>query len=310
MNVRKLICLSVACFCLPAFGQVSIKDSIKRQLGGALEQRDQQNQQQDQPQPQQPAPKKQATTRSEAANKAKITAGWQDFPAEDNTRVRLYVAHPDLKYAGEVPNLPALIVVQEWWGVNDDIQARTRDFAQKGYFAVAVDLYDGTSTADPKTAATLKTNLTTEAAQLRLKTGLDFLLTQVDRGIVNADKVGAIGWCMGGTQALNLAIADKRVKALAVFYGGDIVTDTEKLKNLQGPILGVFGNDDKNPSPEQVNAWEKSLKDAEKNVTVYRFDGAGHAFASESAKAMGTYKPTQAADAWAKTWAWLEKNLK
>lgn len=300
---KAFIGLALASLTVPAFAQTGVKDSIKRQLGGAMQQREQQ---QNPPPPQeQPKPAK-----SEAASKAKITAGWQDFPAEDNTKVRLYVAHPDMKYAGETPNLPALIVVQEWWGVNDDIQARTREFAERGFYAVAVDLYDGTSTADPKTAATLKNGLTNDAALLRLKTGLDFLLTQIDRGVVNPDKVGAIGWCMGGTQALNLAIADKRVKALAVFYGGDIVTDTEKLKAVQGPILGVFGNEDKNPSPEQVNAWEKSLKDAGKNVTIYRFDGAGHAFASEAAKPLGAYRPTQAAEAWSKTWEWLSKNLK
>lgn len=298
---KTLSCLAIVCFGLPVFAQTppGVKDSIRRQLGGAL-----QNQQSDQPAPT-PAPAK-----SEAAAKAKISANWQTFPAEDKTQVRLYVAHPDLKYAGETPNLPALIVVQEWWGVNDDIQARARDFAERGYYAVAVDLYDGTSTADRATAAKLKSGLTDEGALLRLKTGVDFLQTQIDRGIVNANKLAAIGWCMGGTQAQNLAIADKRVKALAVFYGGDISTDVEKLKNIQGPILGVFGNDDKNPSPELVSKWEKALKDDGKNVTVYRFDGAGHAFASEAAKALGMYRPAQAADAWAKTWAWLEKNVK
>lgn len=298
----KAVAASITIFslCLPVFAQTGVKDSIRRQLGGALQQREQQQQ------PQPPVP----PVKSEAAAKSHISANWQEFPAEDGTKVRLYVATPDLKYAGEVPNLPALVVIQEWWGVNDDIQARARDFADRGYYAVAVDLYDGKATADPKEAGALKAALTNEAAQLRLRTGLDYLQTQIDRGIVNADKLGAIGWCMGGTQALHLAIADKRVKALAVFYGGDIITDAEKLKSIQGPVLGVFGNDDKNPSPEQVSAWEKSLRDSDKEVTVYRFDGAGHAFASEAAKATGNYRPAQAADAWAKTWDWLGKKLK
>ncbi len=281
MKKLTAMCLVFA-LCLPALAQTNVKSSVTRQLSGA----------------------------TEAQRKGKIAENWREFPAEDGTQVRLYVAHPDLKYAGEVPNMPALLIIQEWWGVNEDIQARTRDFAQRGYYSVAVDLYDGKATADPKEAAALKSALTDSAALLRLKTGVDFIHTQVDRGIVNGDKLAAIGWCMGGTQALNLAIADPRIHALVIFYGGDIVTDTDKLKDIRGPVLGVFGNDDKNPSPDRVNIWEKALKDSGKDVTILRYDGAGHAFASDAAKPLGMYRPTQAADAWAKTWSWLEKTMK
>ncbi len=235
-------------------------------------------------------------------------ASWIVWPAPDGTKVRLYYAHPDYRAAKGAPKLPALLVVQEWWGVNEDIQQRTRDLAAKGYYAVAVDLYDGHVTKDPKEAAALKNKLTDEAALLRTKTGMDFLQAQAAAGIVDAGKTGVIGWCMGGEQALKLSVADARVKATAIFYG-PLITDATKLSNLKGPVLGVFGNNDQHPSPADVNAFEASLKTDNIPVTIYRYDGVGHAFASPSAKVLGLYHEKEAADAFEKTYIWLAANL-
>lgn len=257
-----------------------------------------------QPQPAAPAPAAQPPVDPLAAH----LSAWINRGALDGTKVKLYYAHPDYR-ATPTPKLPALVVVQEWWGVNDDIQQRTRDLAAKGYYAVAVDLYDGKVTADPKEAATLKTGLTDAAALTRLKVAVDFLQDQAAAGIVDAGKIGVIGWCMGGEQALKLAVADGRIKGTVIFYG-PLITDAAKLANLHGPVLGVFGNDDKHPSPEDVNAFEAALKANGTPVTIYRYDGVGHAFASPSAKALGLYHEKEGNEAFAKTYAWLAANLK
>jgi len=128
-------------------------------------------------------------------------------------------------------------------------------------------------------------------------------------GVVDAKRVGVVGWCMGGQQALLLALADPRVKATAIFYG-PLVTDAAKLKSLQGPVLGIFGNDDKAPSPDDVKKWQAALKAAGKtDVTVYPFDGVGHAFASKSAAKMGAYNEAKAKEAFDKLYAWLDAKL-
>jgi len=235
-----------------------------------------------------------------------IPNGWTERKTADGQTVRLYVQHPAIE-GSAAPNLPALLVVQEWWGVNDDIQKRTQDFAAKGYYAVAVDLYDGKTTADATEAAALKTALTDAAAQKRLKAGVDFLADLAAKGTVSKARTGVIGWCMGGQQACLLATTDPRIKATVIFYG-PLVKDPAELKKIHGPVLGIFGNDDTAPGPADVNAFEKSLKDAKIEVEIHRYDAAGHAFASKSSP--DRYKEPQAKDAWDKTWAWLDKNLK
>ena len=237
--------------------------------------------------------------------------GWIERPTppgSDIPKVRLYVSHPDYSHSNGAPNLPALIVLQEWWGVNDDIKQRVEDFAAKGYFAVAVDLYDGKVTADPKEAPKLHAGLTDAGAMLRMKVGLDYLTERAGKKIVDPAKIGAVGWCMGGGCALQLAIADPRIKATAIFYG-PLVTDSAKLKTIKGPVLGIFGNDDKSITPDQVNKFEAALKEANVPNEIHRYDNAGHAFASQAAAIMGAYKPDLAKDAWAKFYAWLDKNL-
>ena len=193
--------------------------------------------------------------------------------------------------------------------MNDDIQERTRDFAARGFYAVAPDLYYGKVTDDQTQAAQLKQSMTDAAAMTAMKTGLDLLQEEQQNGVVDDKRIGAIGWCMGGQQSLLLSIDDSRVKATALFYG-PLVTDVDQLKKLQGPVLGVFGNNDTGPSPADVDKFKAGLKAAGKtDVTIYQFDGVGHAFASKSAAKMGAYNEEKAKDAWAKTWAWLELKL-
>ncbi len=237
-----------------------------------------------------------------------LKTGWLTRRREGK-EVRLYFAYP----AGLDKSKPAagIIVLQEWWGVNEDMQERTRDFASRGFYAVAPDLYEGKTTDDATQAAKYKDGMTDAAALNDMKAGLDLLGEEERNGVVDAKRVGAVGWCMGGQQGLLLAIDDSRVKATAIFYG-PLVTDAEKLKNVQGPVLGIFGNDDKGPSPDDVAKFKAGLLSAGKkdsDVTIYQYDGVGHAFASKSAAKMGAYNADKAKEAFDKMWTWMDVNL-
>jgi carboxymethylenebutenolidase len=236
-----------------------------------------------------------------------VKSGWLTRRAADGKDVRLYFAYPAA--LTKAKPTAGLIVLQEWWGLNDDIQERARDLAGKGFYAVAPDLYGGKTTEDPAEAQKLKAAMTDSAALVAMKTGLDLLQQEETNGVVDAKKVGVLGWCMGGQQGLLLSLADPRIKATAIFYG-PLVTDAAKLKSLQGPVLGIFGNDDKGPSPEDVKKWQEGLKAAGKtDVTVYQFDGVGHAFASKSAAKTGAYNEAKAKEAFDKLYAWLDAKL-
>ncbi|HUO09852.1 MAG TPA: dienelactone hydrolase family protein [Phycisphaerae bacterium] len=291
-----------------AFAQIpNVKQRVTGNLNNAVEQHnedlnnamngtDNQQQQQQMQQPQQPG------------SVDGVTAGWITRPAKDGkTKVRLYFAYPQ-NLSKQNP-VPGLIVLQEWWGVNDDIQDRTRDFAKHGFYAVAPDLYNGQVTDEPLKAAQLKQEMRNPIAMVDMRTGLDLLTEEEGNGVVDPTRVGAIGWCMGGEQCLLLSLADPHVKATVIFYG-PLVTDPERLKSLQGPVLGIFGNNDKNPSPSDVDKFKQGLGAAGKtDITIYQYDGVGHAFASKAADKLGLYNPDKAQEAWQRTWGWLDAKL-
>src|SRR5918999_1040385 len=122
---------------------------------------------------------------------------------------------------------PGLILVHEWWGLNDHVKDIARRFAEEGYVVLAPDLYDGASTKDPEEAGKLMQGLDRERALEKLNGAVAYL-----QGLpaVDAERIGVTGFCMGGTYALLLAAHNKGVKASAPFYG-DIPTE-EELKNL------------------------------------------------------------------------------
>jgi len=266
-----------------------IRDKIQNRLDQAQQERDQAAQ----------------NAGVEAPGAVKDAVGWVTRIAADGTKVRLYVAHPFMK-PGDTPKLPAVVLLHEWWGLNDDIVQRTEEFAGKGYYAVAVDLYDGKVTKDPAEAAKYKDALTDAGALARMKAGLDVLTALAGKGGVDAGRIAAAGWRMGGNQSLKLALGDARVKACVVFYGTPI-TEAAKLKALQGPVLGIFGKEDKGIPVAQVDAFEKGLKEAGIKAEILQYDGVGHAFASKAAAAMGMYNEAKAKEAWGKMWEWLGK---
>ncbi|MGF1492580.1 MAG: dienelactone hydrolase family protein [Microcoleaceae cyanobacterium] len=201
--------------------------------------------------------------------------------------------------------LPALIVIHEWWGLNQNIKQMTERLAGEGYTALAVDLYEGQVAETPEVAKELVTTAQQNSNRLNdnLRQAYQYLNQRQQ-----APKIGSIGWCFGGTWSLNTALLfPERLDAAVIYYGGGITTDPEKLEPLQMPILGIFGELDQNPSVATVKQFESALKSLGKSIEVKIYPDANHAFANPS----GTlYNATAAEDAWQKTAAFLAKYLK
>lgn len=199
--------------------------------------------------------------------------------------------------------LPGIIVIHEWWGLNDNIKAMTRRLAGEGYQALAVDLYGGAVADTPDAAKQLMGAVMAnrEAAAAILRRADEFLK---QRG---APKVGVIGWCFGGGWSLAAAIDLPQGIDAAVMYYGQPEKDRARLERLRAPLLGFFGAADQSIPAAAVREMEGALKQLGKQVDIRVYDGAGHAFANPS----GTnYRPAAAEDAWSRTRAFFKQYLK
>jgi len=205
--------------------------------------------------------------------------------------------------AGAERGGPAVIVIQEWWGLNDNIRSMARRLAGEGYTALAVDLYAGEVAEDPERARELM------QASMGREPELEDNLRQAYRYLTEARgaaNIGTIGWCFGGGWSLRAALLHPDGVDAAVIYYGQLITDKEQLATLQMPILGIFGADDKGIPLEGVREFETALRDLGKDAAIHVYEGADHAFANPS----GTrYKQDAAEDAWSKTLAFLAENL-
>ncbi len=199
---------------------------------------------------------------------------------------------------------PALVVIHEWWGLNDWVEEQARKFAEQGYVALAVDLYRGKSAANPEEAHELMRGLPQDRAIRDMKAAFAYLATRHD---VEKNKIGSVGWCMGGGLSLQLAIHEPKLAACALNYGS-MPTDATDIAKIKTPILGNFGADDRGITPEDVHAFEKSMKAAHKSVDVKIYDGAGHAFENPNNK--DGYRPDAAKDAWARMVKFFGETLK
>jgi carboxymethylenebutenolidase len=199
---------------------------------------------------------------------------------------------------------PALVVIHEWWGLVPWVKAQASKLADQGYVTLAVDLYRGKATDSPEVAHELMRGLPEDRAGRDLLAAVQFLKAQKN---VNPARIGAIGWCMGGGYALDLAIADPSLAADVINYG-HLATDPARLERIHAPILGLFGAQDKGITPADVHKFEHDLRQMDKKVEVHIYPDAGHAFENPNNKA--GYRPQDAADAWNRTLAFLAANLK
>ncbi|MEX3790943.1 dienelactone hydrolase family protein [Paraburkholderia sp. BR14374] len=223
------------------------------------------------------------------------------FNRPDGKQLQGYLAKPE-KTAGA----PAIVVIQEWWGLNDQIRGVADRLAKAGYFALVPDLYRGKSTVEEDEAH-------------HLMSGLDFgdAATQDVRGAVqylqqHAAKVGVTGYCMGGALTL-LALCNVPELAAGVVWYGFPPLDYIDASKIKVPVMGHWGQQDEFFAADTVDALEKKLTDAKVDIEFHRYL-ARHAFANETAVGSGRiaktqYDPVWAQQAWDRTLTFFGRTL-
>lgn len=199
--------------------------------------------------------------------------------------------------------LPGLIVIHEWWGLNDNVRDEAARLAAEGYVVLAVDLYGGVQAAEPREAMKLSQGLTANPAPA--EDNLQDAYAYLDK-IEGAPRIGTLGWCLGGRWSLRTAlILPDKVDATVIYYG-TVKADESDLARLQMPILGLFGARDRVVPAATVTAFEASLRRLGKDPDIHMYEGADHAFANPSGTA---YQAEAAEDAWRLTTAFLKEHL-
>jgi carboxymethylenebutenolidase len=200
----------------------------------------------------------------------------------------------------EAGEYPGVVMIHEWWGLNDNIKDMARELAGQGYQVLAVDLYHGNVAATSDEARELVGSLNQPEAVQNLTAAVAYLRSQ------NAVRVASLGWCFGGGQSMQLALAGVDLDATVIYYG-NLVTDPAALQEIDWPVLGVFGAEDSSIPVETVRTFEETLDSLNVPHETYIYPGVGHAFANPSG---ANYAPEETVDAWEKTLRFLEDALK
>ena len=200
---------------------------------------------------------------------------------------------------------PGVVVIQEWWGLVDHIRDVCDRLAAEGFVALAPDLYHGETTTEPDEAGKLMMELDIERAAKDMSGAVDYLL---GHDAVESDKVGAIGFCMGGALVLVLAARNgSKVGAVVPFYSA-FATEVPDLSGIEAPVLGHFGELDDFAPPEKARDLEDTIREqAGVECTFHIYRNAGHAFANDSRPE--AHHPEHAAKAWELTLQFLRANL-
>jgi carboxymethylenebutenolidase len=210
-----------------------------------------------------------------------------------------YLAEPE----GPGP-YPAVLLIHEWWGLNEGITILADALAEEGYVVFAPDGYRGNVTAAVPRALWLRLTTPTEQVETDIDSGLAYL-----RGLdnVDSDRVASMGFCFGGGHSLQLGLRQSENLALTILYYGAVVTDPDLLRPLTDgqPVLGIFAEEDNTVFPEEILEFEAALNslNIENEITIY--PGVGHAFVTEE----NYDQPGPAGDAWQQALAFLEDNL-
>jgi carboxymethylenebutenolidase len=199
---------------------------------------------------------------------------------------------------------PAIIVIHEWWGLNGWVKEQASKLSDEGYVALAIDLYRGKVATTPDEAHEIMRGVPEDRAKRDLHAAFAFIASQAN---VKKDRIGAIGWCMGGGYSLDVALQEPTLAADVINYG-HLATDREALKKIHSPILGLFGAQDRGIPPEDVRKFGETLDQLGKRIDIKIYDDAGHAFENPNNK--DGYRAADAADAWKRTTEFLAANLK
>ena len=200
---------------------------------------------------------------------------------------------------------PGLILIHEWWGLNDNIRGNARKFADLGYVALAVDLYDGeyggTRDEAKKLATRVRKNM--DEAFSNLKSAVAYLKSHSN---VDSERLASIGWCFGGGWSYQIAKNNLGTKASIIYYGRYYgrFNPKDDLSKMRAVILGHFGETDRGIKVDTVHEFQAKLKTLSGDHEVYIYENAGHAFANETGS---RYNQEAAELAWKRTEAFLNK---
>ena len=201
---------------------------------------------------------------------------------------------------------PAVIMIHENKGLNDNIKNMANHLARNGYVVLAVDLFKGEVTTDRNRSSELTQYVrdNQDIATANLKSAVKYVSSLPN---VNAEEIVSLGWCFGGAQSLQLALnSQDHPLAATIIYYGRLVTDNATLANIKWPVLGIFGDQDRSIPVDTVKAFESALNSIGIPNEIYIYKGVGHAFANPSGE---NYAPKETQDAWQKTLSFLEKHV-
>jgi carboxymethylenebutenolidase len=219
----------------------------------------------------------------------------------DKVAMRAFVAAPLTK-----ERRPAIIVIQEWWGLTEHIKDVARRFAAEGYVAIAPDLYSRLGyalTTDPGEAGTLMNTLQQEDGLNDLHATVAYLKSVPE---ADATRIGVTGFCMGGSYALMLTCVNKDIKAAVPFYG-QVPNPDAPLQQLSAPVLYFYGEDDGWITKADVQRLAAALKKYNKPGEIKTYAGAPHAFFRDTDPSV--YRLEAAKDAWARTKTFFKQHL-
>lgn len=221
----------------------------------------------------------------------------------DGGTMRAFFAAPADGEAIAPSGRAGVVLIHEWWGLNDNIRDETRRLAGEGYQALAVDLYDGRTADAPPEAMKLSRELAENPrpADTKLRRAVDWLETEA-----GAPRVGTIGWCLGGRWSLRAALLmPRQVDATVIFYGS-LQADERELARLEMPILGIFADKDPIVPSDTVEDFRATLERLGKDVEVRTYEGTRHGFANPSG---GVYDAEAAESAWDLATSFLGRHL-
>lgn len=199
--------------------------------------------------------------------------------------------------------LPAIIMIHEWWGLNDNIRAMADRLAGEGYIVFAVDLFGGKTATTPGEARVLMMEAIEDADSGRENIRKAFEFVSETAG---APKVGSIGWCFGGGWSLNTAqLFPNDIDATVIYYG-QVTSDDELLRPVNAPILGIFAAEDAGIKVDTAISFREALERLRKDYEVHVYPGVGHAFANPTGR---NYDAAAAEDAWRRTLAFFAEHL-
>ncbi len=197
--------------------------------------------------------------------------------------------------------VPGIVLIQEWWGLDDHIKDVSRRFAAEDYVVLSPDLFHGKATKEPSEAMKLTQSMDRDHAMKELNGAVAFLKGQP----FSTGKVGVIGYCLGGGLSLATACANRDVNACVVYYGGN-PTPIDAVRNLNCSLLGVYAEHDERTTAG-VAPLKEVLAKAGKKHDIHIYPGTQHAFFNDTRPEI--YSAAAARDAWQKTLAFFKENL-